>query len=146
GCEVAMKRLRNEDGQVLVITVICMAMLVAALGFAIDLGVLFRARRNAQIAADSAAMAGATAYFYGVDPTSAAQNAAHAVDPAITSDKIIVTAQPTLAGVTCKTCVEVQLYKPTPTMFMSTFSKMRGGSSFSPINVAAKSIGGAPGT
>jgi uncharacterized membrane protein len=56
----SVKRLLDEDGQVLVITLLCMGVLVGAMGLALDVGILFRARRNMQIAADAAAMAGAT--------------------------------------------------------------------------------------
>jgi len=101
--EEAMKRFRNEDGQVLVITVLCMGILIGALGMAIDVGVLFRARRNMQIAADAAAMAGATALFYGGDMTTAAKAAASNVDTGITSGMVTVTKLSSVGGKTCGT-------------------------------------------
>lgn len=66
-----MKVRNNEAGQVLVITALSMTLLLAFLGFAIDVGLLFRAKRNAQIAADAAAVAGALDYQYNTNVTSA---------------------------------------------------------------------------
>ena len=43
-------------------------LLMAFLALAIDVGTLFRARRNMQIAADAAAVAGALDYKYNVSP------------------------------------------------------------------------------
>ncbi len=59
-----MKKLKDESGQVLVMTLVCMTVLLAFLAFAIDVGLLFRAKRNMQIAADAAAIAGALDYKY----------------------------------------------------------------------------------
>src|SRR6476620_7953635 len=56
--------LRDESGQVLVMTFFSMALLLGFLGLAIDVGVLFHARRHMQAVADAAAMAGATEMFY----------------------------------------------------------------------------------
>ena len=53
-----MKWLREESGQVLVMTFFSMGILLGALGLAVDVGVLLHARRNMQAAADAAAMAG----------------------------------------------------------------------------------------
>jgi Putative Tad-like Flp pilus-assembly len=64
-----MKRLRSESGQTLVIVALSMAMLLGFMAFAVDAGILLRDRRLAQIAADSAAVAGA-AYLDPVNPTS----------------------------------------------------------------------------
>ena len=140
------KILRSENGQVLVITLLCMGILMGAMGLAIDVGVLFRARRNMQIAADAAAMAGATALFYGQGVTAAANAAAktNGVDPSVTGNTVIVTQGPALGGAPCPSCVQVQLAKPSPTIFMSTFSAMIHGGDFSSINVSAKAIAGAP--
>lgn len=66
-----MKVRNNEDGQVLVITALSMTLLLAFLGFAIDVGLLFRAKRNAQIAADAAAVAAALDYQYNTNVASA---------------------------------------------------------------------------
>jgi Flp pilus assembly protein TadG len=59
-----MNRLRNESGQVLVLTVLCMTVLIGFMALALDVGLLFRAKRNVQIAADAAATAAALDYYY----------------------------------------------------------------------------------
>ena len=66
-----MKYRDDECGQVLVLTVLSMTLLLAFLAFAIDVGLLFRAKRNAQIAADAAAVAAALDYQYNTSVTSA---------------------------------------------------------------------------
>jgi len=142
-----MKRLlKDEEGQVLVVTLLCIGILVGAMGLALDVGILFRARRNMQIAADAAAIAGATALFYGGNVTNAANGAATAngVDPSVDTNTVIVTPNPSVGGNPCASCVQVQLAKPNPTIFMSTLSKLLGANSFGSVNVAAQAIAGAP--
>ncbi|HET6168967.1 MAG TPA: pilus assembly protein TadG-related protein, partial [Terracidiphilus sp.] len=70
-----MKTLKDQSGQVLVMTALSMTVLVGFLALAIDVGMLFRAKRNMQIAADAAAIAGALDYKYN-GSTSSAQAAA----------------------------------------------------------------------
>src|SRR5258707_15075779 len=59
-----MKILRDENGQTLVLTALCMTALLGFMALAIDVGLLFRAKRNMQIAADGAALAAALDYYY----------------------------------------------------------------------------------
>jgi Flp pilus assembly protein TadG len=54
-----MKTLRDESGNVLVLTALSMTMLLSFLAFAVDVGNLFFTQRKLQTYADSAAMAGA---------------------------------------------------------------------------------------
>lgn len=68
-------RLKDENGQAMVLTLLCMACLLGFVGFAADVGILFHAKRNLQIAADSAAIAGAAELNYG-DMATAADAAA----------------------------------------------------------------------
>jgi Flp pilus assembly protein TadG len=74
------RSLRDERGAVLVHVAVALTGLLAFSALSIDLGVLWAARRQAQNAADSAAMAGAISLAY-VDPTSQdqARDAARAV-------------------------------------------------------------------
>jgi hypothetical protein len=65
--EGMMRNLKDESGQVLVLTVLCMTVLFGFLALAIDVGLLFRAKRNLQIAADAAATAAALDYYYDND-------------------------------------------------------------------------------
>ncbi len=68
-------KLKDESGQAMVLTLLCMTCLLGFVGFAADVGTLFHAKRNLQIAADSAAIAGAAELNYG-DMTAAADAAA----------------------------------------------------------------------
>lgn len=54
-----MKRLRDEDGQALIITALCMTCLFGFAALAADVGIMLREKRLVQSAADSAAIAGA---------------------------------------------------------------------------------------
>ena len=62
---------KDESGQVLVITVLAMTVLLGFLAFAVDMGLLFHAKRNIQIAADAAAIAGALDYEINTSVTKA---------------------------------------------------------------------------
>ncbi|HXS77437.1 MAG TPA: pilus assembly protein TadG-related protein [Terracidiphilus sp.] len=149
-----MRILRDEKGQVLVMTAFSMACLLGALGLAVDVGVLFNARRQMQTAADAAALAGATEVFYnGTGSTSVnskvyAAAKANGVDQAVSANNVLVTVGPTLSpgNVSCPTCVKVQLSKPNPTFFMHTMSSFFfGNHSFDNVNVSAMGVAGAPG-
>jgi Flp pilus assembly protein TadG len=73
--EYVMKRLKDESGQALVISALCMTCLLGFVALATDVGIMLREKRLLQIAADSAAVAGATELNYG-DVSAAAQAAA----------------------------------------------------------------------
>jgi hypothetical protein len=71
------KKLRDDGGQALVTSLLCMTCLFGFAALATDVGVLLREKRLAQIAADSAAIAGALELNYSSSSvTSAAQAAA----------------------------------------------------------------------
>jgi Flp pilus assembly protein TadG len=70
-----MKRLKDESGQALIITALAMTCLLGFVALATDVGVLLREKRLVQIAADSAAIAGAAELSY-TDVVTAAQTAA----------------------------------------------------------------------
>jgi Putative Flp pilus-assembly TadE/G-like len=70
-----MKRLKDESGQALVISVLCMTCLFGFAALATDVGLILREKRLLQIAADSAAVAGAAEINYG-NAISAAQASA----------------------------------------------------------------------
>lgn len=147
-----LKSLQNEKGQVLVMTVFCMAVLIGMLGLAVDVGVLFHARRQMQSVADAAAMAAATEMFYNgstnVDARAKAAAKANGVDSDVSGNTVIVTASPTLAGgVACAACVKVQVAKPNPTIFMQTMSSLFFGThNYSSVNVSAAAVAGYPGS
>ena len=146
-----MKWFRDESGQVLVMTFFSMGVLLGCLGLAIDVGILFHARRNMQAVADAAAMAGATEMFYnGSTNVVTKANAAAkgmGVDPAGIGNTVNVTVSPTLTGgVACPSCVEVQVATPNPTIFIATMSQwVFSSSNFNSVNVSAMAVAGSPG-
>jgi Flp pilus assembly protein TadG len=73
-----MKLVRDESGQVMALTLVCMFVLLSCLALAVDVGMLFNAKRKVQIAADAAAIAGALELDYhgATNVTTAANNAA----------------------------------------------------------------------
>jgi hypothetical protein len=56
-----MNRLRREDGQTLVVTVVFMVVMIGMTAFVVDVGSWFRAQRATQSTVDAAALAGAQA-------------------------------------------------------------------------------------
>src|ERR1700751_1610976 len=59
-----MKRMKDESGQALIITALCMTCLFGFAALATDVGLMLREKRLLQIAADSAAIAGALELNY----------------------------------------------------------------------------------
>lgn len=72
-----MKIYQDDRGQVVIMTALAIPVLIGFLALAVDIGVLFVAKRNVQIAADAAAMGAAMDYLYNGSVTSA-QNAGQA--------------------------------------------------------------------
>ncbi len=66
-----MKMRESERGQALVLVAFCAVVLIGFAALATDVGVLFRAKRNMQIAADAAATAAALDYLYNGSVSSA---------------------------------------------------------------------------
>jgi putative Flp pilus-assembly TadE/G-like protein len=54
-----MKRMRDESGQAMILVALSLVVILGFVGFATDVGVLLHDKRNLQIAADAAAIAGA---------------------------------------------------------------------------------------
>lgn len=148
-----MNILRDEKGQMLILTALSMTVLLGVLAFATDLGVLFRAKRNLQIAADAAATAGALDMRYG-SSTSIAENdsycAAYANGYKATnttpSCSNTVPSNPSNATVTINTppaygyhistgFVEAIVTTPNPTIFMNLFG-------YHSMNVTARAVAG----
>lgn len=144
----------DQRGQTLVMTVFCMAVLLGCLGLAVDVGVLLHTRRQMQAAADAAAMAAATELFYnGNNLAAIKQKASDAATANLsnvgTSINVAVTPSPTLnpGGVSCPSCVQVSVWTPNPTIFMSTVNQwMFKASDFNTINVSAMATAGSPGS
>jgi Flp pilus assembly protein TadG len=137
-----MKLLKEESGQSLVVVAAFMG--VAALGFlafAVDAGSLFRAKRMAQAAADSAALAAAEELTYG--NTSNEQSAANAVaklngfDTTLSKNPASVTLTTPASGTfSGSTYVQATVSQPIQTIFLGAFD----GKSTMPVS--ATSIAG----
>ncbi len=145
-------RFRDESGQMLVVTALSLVVLMGFLALAVDVGLLFRARRNMQIAADAAAMAGATQLFYITSAQKAAgqtsalvQSAALAaakangVDSALAGNSVLVSSPPVDGSSQgCLSCVEVRLGSPAQTFFAGLITHGNN------MTVAARAVAGAP--
>lgn len=67
-----MRLLKDQRGQTIVLAAVCFSLLLGFVALAVDVGLMFRARRVMQTAADSGAIAGAQELNYG-DVTAAAR-------------------------------------------------------------------------
>jgi Flp pilus assembly protein TadG len=123
-----MKGLRDERGQVMVLTVLCMAVLFGFVAFAVDVGMLLRAKRVMQTAADSGAIAAAAEYNNG-DMVAAAQAdaAQNGVTNGANGATVVVNNPPvygSYAGIpNASNYVEVIVSQPQTTFFMSLFNR-----------------------
>jgi Flp pilus assembly protein TadG len=126
--EKVMKTLRDESGQSLVLAAFAMACLMGFVALAADVGMMFRERRLAQTAADSASIAGAAELNFG-DFSTAAQAAAaqNGFTNNANGATVTVNGPPTgpasgpHAGNTAY--VEVIVSQSQPTFFMNVFGR-----------------------
>ena len=137
-----MKILRSEDGQALIITLLCLTILLGFVGLATDVGTLFYSvKRQLQSAADSAALAGASeanltqALIIAAAKNDAATNGA--TDG--TNGFTVTVNHPYTPAVCTGTCnsnnyVEVIVSQTQRSLFMSLFSP-------NPVTVAARAVG-----
>jgi Flp pilus assembly protein TadG len=137
---------RDERGQVLVFTVLCMMILIGFLAFATDVGMLFYHRRTMQSAADAAALAGALEIAYtatdGTTVAKVAQDAAalNGYTDGTGGVTIAVNNPPSVgphaAGATAANYVEAVIRQPVPTVFMGLFH-------MNAVPVTARAVAGA---
>ncbi len=138
-----MKFLRNENGQTLVLTALCMTAMLGFMALALDVGLLFRARRNMQTAADSAAIAGAQDYMWNASTTTArtqAKNASTANGYTDGASGAVVTVNiPPTSGPNTGSAgfIEAIVSQPVSTVFMGMFSR-------SSVNVSARAVAATP--
>jgi hypothetical protein len=139
-----------------VLTAFCIVILLGFVALAVDVGLLFRWRRNLQIVADAAATAGALDYYQNGLGTSGATSANKAATNAINANfgsgvlSAPLPSCPVTPGSTLQGCVsippssgvhagngfvEVQLVQPRRTTFMSYFG-------FGTVNVATRAVAG----
>jgi hypothetical protein len=157
-----MNKFRNEDGQVLVITALCMVAFLGFLALATDIGVMFNSRRQLQTAADAAATAAAVRYLSLYNTNNGAQTAAQ--NAAITAGQAAATANVpgSTAVISVNTnaaspaahrgCVATTCYfeaivsAPSPTVFYRAFMYVWKGTTSNAFNVAARAVAGTPGS
>lgn len=132
-------KVRSEEGQTLVLTALCMTALLGFMALALDVGVIFRAKRNLQIAADAAATAGALDLYNGL---SASNGAALSLAANTEVGKEYVSldeSDPPADGPNKGKpgFVEVVLSQTKPTLFMNMFGKAG-------MKIASRAVAGVP--
>jgi hypothetical protein len=123
-CKEFEVELRNESGQTLVLVAVSMTLLMAFLALGVDVGLLFRERRQMQIAADAAAVAGALDYKYNAsNATAKSTGQTAALANGVTSSSYITINPPPLSGPYTgeNGYVEAIVNQPTRTFFLSMF-------------------------
>jgi len=118
-----MKLLRDQRGQAAVLMAVSIVCVCGLAGMAVDVGMMFRAKRVLQIAADAGAISGAAELNYG-DATSAAKAATDQNGLTDGANGVTVTVNnPPLAGPSAGKSgyVEVTVSQPQPTYFMRLF-------------------------
>ncbi|MDE3202266.1 MAG: hypothetical protein KGN79_15245, partial [Acidobacteriota bacterium] len=128
---------KSESGQVMILTILCSTVLLGFLGLAIDVGLLFRAKRNLQMVADAAATSGALELSYGFSASTAATDIA--TKNGVTAGggtTVTVNTPPVYGSHTGTGFVEVILKQPNPTYFMGVVS---GSGS---ATIAARAVAG----
>ena len=129
-----MNLIRDERGQTMIVTALCIASLCGMAGFAVDVGTLFRAKRNLQTAADAAAVAGADESKYG-DWKAAAKAAAAQNGITDGSGGATVTVNNPPSSGSHASGVEVIITVSEPTYFMKVFH-------LTSMNVSARAVAG----
>lgn len=127
---------KGERGQATIMMAVFMSLVMMGfLGFALDVGYFFQQERQAQAAADAAAIAAAEEYSYG--NSSNVQSAANAIaalngfDPAASTNPATVTiTQPTSgnyatsSGGSPSGWVQATVTRPVPTFFLAAFNRL----------------------
>lgn len=155
-----MKLFRNQEGQTLVLTALCMTCFMGFMALAIDVGLLFNARRKLQTAADAAATAAALRYLSLYNANNASQSADIIAANQAGQDAGQLNAPGSSVGVAVnnnagspaahKGCVATNCYfeaivsQDNPTTFYGTFFSLWQGRSASPFTVKARAVAGTP--
>ncbi len=118
-----MQLLREEKGQALIVVALAFTCIMGFVGLAVDVGGLLHDKREIQVAADAAAIAGALHLNY-PDRVTAAKNASAANGFTDGSGNVTVTVNPPpLSGEYLNQAgyIEVVVTKTEPTVFMGFF-------------------------
>ena len=138
-----MKIIRDESGQMLVMTALSITLLAGFMAMALDVSLLFRARRNAQIAADAAATAAALNYYYNMSVSTAqavgkSASSSNGITDGTKGATVVVNMPPQSGPNTAYTSfAEAIVTQPNPTYFMSLFG-------FNSVNIVARAVAGSP--
>lgn len=133
----------DESGQMLVLTALSLALLLGFMAMALDVGLLFRAKRNVQLAADAAATAAALDFHYNLSVTSAqaagkAASQANGIQNGVNGNVVVVNMPPVNGPNTAYTSfAEAIVTEPNPTFFMKLFG-------IGSVNVVARAVAGNP--
>lgn len=134
------RQVADDEGQAIVVIALSIAALLLGIGFALDTGQLFVARRGMQTAADAAAWAGASVLFAGGNATAARSAAvldASRNGYAADADTTITTASPPTTGVAAGDAGSVEV---TVTQLVST--TFLRGTSGGRTSVSVRSVAG----
>ena len=138
-----MRRLRDEEGQVVVLAALCMIAILGFVAFAVEVGTLTHVKREMQTAADGGAVAGAAEYAYGGATAPAkASTALNGFTDGSSGITVAVNSPPLSGAYAGKSnYVEVIVAQSQPTIFMKMFG-------INSMNVAARAVAynGASGT
>jgi Flp pilus assembly protein TadG len=148
-----MRLFRDEQGQTLVFTAFLGCCLLGFMALAIDVGVLFRAQRRVQTAADAGAVAAGLASDYGMTVTgcgtgvtsvTCAVYKAAAQNGVTDTTQITVNNPPVNGSHVGAEYYEVIIRQPNPTLFMSAFNALTPGGSANSnsMTVAARAVSG----
>jgi hypothetical protein len=124
-----MRMRQDEDGQTLVLVALCMTMVLGFMALAIDVGSTFRSRRNAQIAADAAAIAAALDYKYNASTTKAqaagqAAATANGVTNGVGGATVSINIPPKNGPFAGQSgFIEAMVSEPSPTVFMGVLTR-----------------------
>src|ERR1035437_6746607 len=139
-----MRIWKDENGQVLVFVALSMTILLGFTALAVDIGTLFRAKRNLQIAADAGAVAAALDYYY----TASKSSAVAAGKAAVTSNgvtngtggAVVTVNSPPASGPNAASAgfFEVLVSQPNPTAFMRVITNTAS------VSVAGRAVAGTP--
>jgi hypothetical protein len=129
--------MREESGQAMILVALCLTCILGFVGFATDVGVLLHAKRNLQIAADAAALAGANEITIDSTKIQSAGKAASAQNgftDGVNGTSVNIYPPPVDGpNINKAGYVEAIVTQPQPTVFMQLFS-------FTSMPVSARAV------
>jgi Flp pilus assembly protein TadG len=131
---------KDDSGQILILTAMSMTVIFGFLALAIDVGIMFRAKRNLQNAVDAAATGAALDYMFNYSQSKARTAATSAVSANYAPGAIVkVNFAPNITTVyhNTGTYVEVIATQANSTFFMALFGKKS-------LTIAARAVAGIP--